>query len=432
MLIVDSMQKCTNPQADDGHQITEGCLIRACKANVWRSSLISNMCCYERNPYTINTTISFSMSKDGCVKATIDCVEDTPGNAKMELSVKNFCEKYASRDQLEEIKEMLIEQLEARPGCQENTVQANTDIEDPKVLLIGPGIYSGGDLEVLSLPDLAPIGCNIPRFPSKDYYLLLQDEDAFEKLHDNSQFHGFCYSYVGQSTSDGVLMCGGYWDGPRTSSCHLLTSSGYKAMSGLLNTRSGAASVVTPLGLWVIGGFDEVKQTLDTTEIWSNNQSRPHVTLPEAMEGACATLVNQTHVLLTTGAAAFLYSEEEGFTRIEDMNRNRWYHGCSLIDDSTVLVAGGYRSNVTTEYLDLTSLTWSPGPELPEKPGVSQILGKEVLGAQVGGHLLIGEKKIFKLEEDGEGRQWTEVRELKYQNFGARAFVVNQDVICKK
>ena len=57
-------------------------------------------------------------------------------------------------------------------------------LEDPKVLLIGPGRYSAGKSEVLSLPDLTPLDCNIPVFPGGEY-------------------HG----YVGRSTSKGVLMC---------------------------------------------------------------------------------------------------------------------------------------------------------------------------------------------------------------------------------
>ena len=95
-----------------------------------------------------------------------------------------------------------------------------------KVLLIGPGEYSDGKSEVLSLPDLTPLDCNIPVFPG-----------------------GYYNSYVGRSTSDGVLMCGGRTDGGYTSSCYLLTSSGYQDMPGLINKRIGAASVVTPLGL---------------------------------------------------------------------------------------------------------------------------------------------------------------------------------------
>ena len=76
------------------------------------------------------------------------------------------------------------------------------------------------------------------------------------------------------------------------------------------------------------------------------------------------------------------------------MKTRRMDHGCSVINDSTVIVAGGQtydHSNLSsTEYLDLTSLTWSPGPELPGGVWPAQILGPEVLGHEIGGHLLIG------------------------------------------
>ena len=98
--------------------MTEGCLQRICKAGVWRTSLANNLCCYERTAYTINTTISSSMSKDGCVKVDIDCVEEIPGQAKMILSMKNYCEEYATQEQVEEIKELLARQREAVVGCQ--------------------------------------------------------------------------------------------------------------------------------------------------------------------------------------------------------------------------------------------------------------------------------------------------------------------------
>jgi len=362
------------------------------------------------------------MSEDGCAKASIDCVEETPGNAKTVLSVKNYCEDYATKEQLEEIKEILAEQMEVGSGCQEDNMEEEIIKKDPKVLLLGPGEYSAGKSEVLSLPDLTPLDCNIPVFPGGEYY-----------------------DYAGRSTSNGVLMCGGETNSGPTSSCYLLTSSGYKTMPGLLNDRSEAASVVSPLGLWVTGGHDG-DQVFDTTEIWSNNQSRPHVRLPGRMGSHCLVSLNSTHVLLTGGytgsdisSAAFLYSEGNGFTKIEDMKKARYGHGCSVIDDSTVIVAGGIissgeysYSSRSTEYLNLTSLTWSDGPELPSRGPQAQILGPEVLGPEIGGHLLIGKYRIYKLEEGlGQTRGWTEVREMNYHTDSRRAFVVNQNMICE-
>jgi len=311
--------------------------------------------------------------------------------------------------------------MKAESECQEENVELKDEKEDPKALLIGPGYNSDGKSEVLSLPDLTPLDCNIPVFPGGRYY-----------------------GYVGRSTSDGVLMCGGSTDGDKvTSSCYLLTSSGCQDMPGLISKRSGAASVVTPLGLWVTGGRDG-DQFLDTTEIWSNNQSQPHVRLPAVLQGHCLTSLNNTHLLLTGGyndalintAAAFIYSEEDGFTRIEDMKRARGGHGCSVINDNTVIVASGEvkddRAISRTEYLDLNSLTWTDGPEVPEYVYPAKILGPEELGPEIGGHLLMGKNKIFKLEKDGltQTRQWTEVREMIYDRERAAPFVVNRNMFC--
>ena len=69
------------------------------------------------------------MSEDGCAKAAIDCVEETPGNAKMVLSVKNYCEDYATKDQLEDIKEILAKQMEAGSGCQGENME-DKDIKE--------------------------------------------------------------------------------------------------------------------------------------------------------------------------------------------------------------------------------------------------------------------------------------------------------------
>jgi len=221
----------THPKAEEGHQVREGCLQRTCISNTWRSSLVFNKRCYDTKAYSINTTIFSSMSEDGCAKAALDCVEETPGTAKTVLSVKNYCEDYASKNQVDEIKEMLLEHIEARSECyQGEKIEAKYFNEEHKVLLIGPGQYTYGKSVVLSLPDLTPLDCNIPVFPGGEYY-----------------------GYVGRVTIDGVLMCGGEINNDYTSSCYLLTRSGYQNMPGLQYKRMSAASVLTPSGLWVTG-----------------------------------------------------------------------------------------------------------------------------------------------------------------------------------
>jgi len=290
-------------------------------------------------------------------------------------------------------------------------------VEGTQVLFIGPGRGSGGMSQVLSLPDLTPLDCNIPVFPGGRYY-----------------------GYVGRSTSDGVLMCGGINSvyGGSNSSCYLLTSSGYQDMPALSKKRVGAASVVTSLGLWVTGGSDGSKSSLvsSTTELVTNNQSRLHVRLPEGISHHCLVNINTTHSLLTGGwagsrsGASYLYSEDGGFSRIEDMKTARYDHGCSLINESTVIVTGGNDGGYTdtetsSEYLNLRTLTWSAGPDLP----------RSVSPARMVGNILIGGRRIYKLEEEiqAQGKQWRWIEgwEMPDTKHHARAFLVDQNMFCK-
>jgi len=268
---------------------------------------------------------------------------------------------------------------------------------------------------VLSLPDLTPLECKIPVFPGERYY-----------------------GYVGRSSSDGVVMCGGVNSvyGGINASCYLLTSSGYQAMPPLTNKRVAAASVVTSLGLWVTGGGGGGSKSLDTTELVTNNQSRSHVRLPEGVSFHCLVNINTTHSLLTGGwtgsrsRSSYLYSEDGGFSRIEDMKTPRYDHGCSLINDNTVIVTGGNDGGYTdtetsSEYLNLRTMTWSPGPELP----------RSVSPAHMVGNILMGGRRVFKLEEEIQAQRkqwrWIERWEMPDTKHHARAFLVDQDMFCK-
>ena len=106
------------------------------------------------------------------------------------------------------------------------------------------------------------------------------------------------------------------------------------------------------------------------------------------------------------------------------MKTSRTSHGCSLINESLVFVAGGNKgSNFnrnSTEYLDLATLTWFDGPELPGDVGDASMTGDILVG---------GEEKIFKLEKLGlsvEQWQWVEVGKLKDSRRNFQAFVISQ------
>ena len=52
------------------------------------------------------------------MKVDIECVEETPGQAKTILSMRNSCEEYATQEQIEEMRELLVRQRVAEVGCQ--------------------------------------------------------------------------------------------------------------------------------------------------------------------------------------------------------------------------------------------------------------------------------------------------------------------------
>ena len=180
---------------------------------------------------------------------------------------------------------------------------------------------------------------------------------------------------------------------------------------------------------------------LDSTELVTDNKSRPHVRLPQGVMGHCLININQTHYLLAGGLAgtgydsksklstAYLYSEESGFIRIEDMKAARRNHGCSVINNNTVLVTGGWvigGKTMSSEFLDLTTMTWSAGPDLLNL----------AIPARMVGNILVEDNKIYKLEEEimAQRKQWrwTEMRDLKYGfNSSKQVFVVNQNLFCK-
>ena len=71
------------------------------------------LCCYDRAPYQKNTTITSTVTEDGCVKATIKCGEDGD-KAMMILHTENYCEDHSTVEQVAEIKQLLIEHMDQK------------------------------------------------------------------------------------------------------------------------------------------------------------------------------------------------------------------------------------------------------------------------------------------------------------------------------
>jgi len=422
---------CQHPQGVADEVYREGCIKYTCKASgqndvsgIWRASIDDSVCCFNGEAFPFSSTITTISSDDGCVTTSLECTQQG-----INTLIRNSCSPPASKSQVTEIKHLLQQQLSKteQSACTSNSSSNTSEQQDSKALLIGPGFgydekYNNipPKLVVRSLPDMTPLNCTIPIIPER--------AAAGKRT--------MYYGYVGRYTSEGLHLCGGRINGKESSSCYLLTTTGLKDMPGLLNKRDDAASIMTPQGWWVTGGsYDDSYEYYypyhATTELWSNNQWQEHVRLPHQMHNHCMTWVNQSHILLTGGynrggdysAASYLYSEETGFTRIENMKRPRSSHGCSAINESVVFLAGGYSrptQNTFTEYLDLATLTWHDGPQLPEHVETASMTGDILVG---------GKKKIFKLEQQGLSVaewQWVEVGELNDSIKDFQAFVIDE------
>jgi len=341
--------------------VTEGCLQRICKAGVWRTSLANNICCYERTAYTINTTISSSMSEDGCVRAAIDCVEETPGIAKTILRMENFCKNYATKDQVEEIKNLLVNQIAgAGPGCQ-GDIEGGKDKaekEDDEGILISSGDDTMTRVELYS----PSYHCELPSLPD----------------------------HMVSHTSDEGTLCGGIITG---TTCITFSSGKWVTSHALAEERVGHTSwnnkeegKIILMGGW---GSDT------TTEIITEEEKDgvPGFPMKYKTVYACA-IPDQTTVIITGGVftqrTVSRYGSEGHIEDLPSLNQGRAEHGCGAYTDDSgeqvLLVVGGlYQSETyisSTELFPRSSSAWVTVNNLPRKISAMRV-------ARLGGSLYV-------------------------------------------
>ena len=80
-----------------------------CKAGVWRSSLDTSLCCFNKQPYFPNTTIT--ATEDGCATAIVYCKQEDDV-ATAVLQVENNCEEHSTEEQVQELKHLLVKHME--------------------------------------------------------------------------------------------------------------------------------------------------------------------------------------------------------------------------------------------------------------------------------------------------------------------------------
>lgn len=137
---------------------------------------------------------------------------------------------------------------------------------------------------------------------------------------------------------------------------------------------------------WVSGGTSQDGVTdLSTSQVYDFSRIEwiEGPELPVAMQGHCKVKLNSTHTLVTGGYStenqegrAYIYDWQTGtWTALPEMlSGERFLHGCALLGDGRVLVAGGYHgfgqpdpSDLSSsEVFDLTTMTWTETGSLPE------------------------------------------------------------------
>lgn len=151
----------------------------------------------------------------------------------------------------------------------------------------------------------------------------------------------------------------------------------------LMLTREGARSILLDDGsLWVTGGRAGTALQ-STTEVFREDSLTQGRSLPYRTAFHCLVSLNETHAFVGGGYSEGPFEEDaRGFvidkattswTGVGSLESRRHGHVCAVIDDPPrVVVAGGFTYDdkvrlydLTTEILDLETLTWSAGPETP-------------------------------------------------------------------
>lgn len=347
--VVDASKKCTHPQGNDGDQVTEGCLQRLCTGGVWRTSLASNICCYERRPYMISTTISSSMSKDGCVRADIECVEEAPGVANIILNMKNFCEQYATEEQVGNIKNILTQHMNTGVGCEQLDEEEANEEKEEAILVTGGLLMVSHTAELLTLNGTSFTTCSLPSTPSGGHY---------ERI---------------AHTQTGPLACGGWKTGCLTFSSGQWEDSNFS----LLQYRNSHVAWKSPKGVLLMGGT--LDASVNTTELLNKDgSSTEQFKLKYELRSSCAIEL-RSKVIITGGVRCSdkvsVYNLQGWQEDLPDLKEGRWNHGCAhyITSDNMMvyLVAGGTPSKHGVHWTDSTEIlhhgesSWKTVGKLP-------------------------------------------------------------------
>merc|ERR1712047_113831 len=174
---------------------------------------------------------------------------------------------------------------------------------------------------------------------------------------------------VGFWTAQGPMVCGGRYGGNR---CFLYKNHQWMPSTTMQTPRQYASAVqIDPNQAIIIGGYDENRNALKSTEVKTSTGSEEGKDFPVTIKAHCSFKINSTHALVTGGWQDGSYSASTWFmdlttttfTAGPKMTSRRGGHGCATLQlgrKTFGVVAGGDYLG-STEWIDLEedSPTWS-------------------------------------------------------------------------
>jgi len=241
-----------------------------------------------------------------------------------------------------------------------------------------------------------------------------------------------------------VITCGGEveseWPSEYFSNCYKLEKGTWSALPDMKQKRARAASSVTSNGEFLVTGGETTGQlALNTTEIYKNGVWEKGPELPVKMLGHCQ-LTTKSGVIVAgidgMDISNFLVFRLEGgewkMLKEEKQRKQKWVHrighSCQMLPDDRLAVLGGY-GDLTWSFdiLDLNTLTWTKGPDLPFNifDDFSAIYNDSIylIGKELG--------EIYSLSTDLDG-DWLYMKSINPLEYmvGSPAPIVRQNDIC--
>jgi len=281
------------------------------------------------------------------------------------------------------------------------------------LIILGPGEESKSLSEVFFLPTpssgLTSANCTVPTYPVTDIFGSV----------------GFVH--------DGYLqICGGSSGWVRQSSCYQLKESAWVATAPLMVARKYAASVMLQDGSVLVSGGYNDSSFLQSSEVlrasalaWS-----AAIELPSARRGHCMLQLTTGQLFLhggeTTrlGSAGDTYISTDMRTWVTEASsqHDRSWHTCS--EHTGYIWLGGGRDGATTEQYELSTNSWTYGPDLPNYVALpGEFLSQAGVLIYAGGY---DNKNIYQLNKHQDG--WIKIGEMSQKRSFFPALFISGNV----